>query len=236
MLEQTLKHNIQLIKENIVVATQTSHREFDSVNLVCVSKSVDIATTQQVVDLGLTQLAENRVENLLEKKQLLTNSDQITWHFIGNLQRRKVKQIINEIDYFHALDSLKLAAEIDKRATKIINCFVQVNVSGEETKQGISPNDLIQFTHSLVEYKKVKVVGLMTMAPFNSSDSELRNIFSELNELKETIAAENLENIPCTELSMGMSEDYQIAIEEGATFVRVGSSFFHNEQEEVEER
>ena len=236
MLKESLNRNIQQIEKTIQDALKTSHRDKNSVTLVCVSKSVDLETTQQVVDLGIHQLAENRVEKLLHKKSELVSNEPLVWHFIGNLQRRKVKEIINEIDYFHALDTLKLAGEIDKRAEKDISCFVQVNVSGEASKQGIRPEELDGFIEALQEFSKVKVVGLMTMAPFDSSNEELRNIFRTLNQLKQSIEMKQLSYAPCHELSMGMSGDFEIAIEEGSTFVRVGSSFFDKEEKEVEER
>lgn len=236
MLEESLNRNIQQIEKTIQDALKTSHRDKNSVTLVCVSKSVDLETTQQVVDLGIHQLAENRVEKLLHKKSELVSNEPLVWHFIGNLQRRKVKEIINEIDYFHALDTLKLAGEINKRAEKDISCFVQVNVSGEASKQGIRPEELDGFIEALQEFSKVKVVGLMTMAPFDSSNEELRNIFRTLNQLKQSIEMKQLSYAPCHELSMGMSGDFEIAIEEGSTFVRVGSSFFDKEEKEVEER
>ncbi len=236
MLKESLNRNIQQIEKTIQDALKTSHRDKNSVTLVCVSKSVDLETTQQVVDLGIHQLAENRVEKLLHKKSELVSNEPLVWHFIGNLQRRKVKEIINEIDYFHALDTLKLAGEINKRAEKDISCFVQVNVSGEASKQGIRPEELDGFIEALQEFSKVKVVGLMTMAPFDSSNEELRNIFRTLNQLKQSIEMKQLSYAPCHELSMGMSGDFEIAIEEGSTFVRVGSSFFDKEEKEVEER
>ena len=236
MLEQTLKDNIQKINQTIETATKLSHREKDSVHLVCVSKSVDVETTQQVVDTGIYHLAENRVEKLLEKKSKIKTSEPITWHFIGNLQRRKVKEIINEIDYFHALDSVKLASEINKRATQEIKCFLQVNVSGEVSKQGISPEEIDSVIQAIADLERVKIVGLMTMAPINSQETELRNIFSQLSNLRDQIAEQKLPHAPCLELSMGMSQDYGLAIEEGATFVRVGSEFFNQKEKEVEER
>ncbi|MEG2254348.1 MAG: YggS family pyridoxal phosphate-dependent enzyme [Vagococcus sp.] len=236
MLEESLNRNIQQIEKTIQAALKISHRDKNSVTLVCVSKSVDLETTQQVVDLGIHELAENRVEKLLHKKSELVSNEPLVWHFIGNLQRRKVKEIINEIDYFHALDTLKLAGEINKRAEKDISCFIQVNVSGESSKQGIRPEELDGFIEALQEFSKVKVVGLMTMAPFDSSNEELRNIFRTLNQLKQSIEMKQLSYAPCHELSMGMSGDFEIAIEEGSTFVRVGSSFFDKEEKEVEER
>lgn len=233
MLEQTLKTNIQKIEKNIQEACETSSRDVDSVKLICVSKSVDNETTKQVVDQGIIHFAENRMEKLLEKKEFFKEDRHIKWHFIGNLQRRKVKTIINEIDYFHALDNVKLASEIDKRAEKQIKCFVQVNVSGEESKQGVSPDSLDEFIDSLSVFENIVVVGLMTMAPYEASNDELHHIFSDLNRLKTAIESKQLAYAPCKELSMGMSRDYDVAISEGATFVRVGSSFFDDDEKEV---
>lgn len=233
MLEQTLKTNIQKIEKNIQKACEKNSRDVKDINLICVSKSVDDETTKQVVDQGIIHLAENRMEKLLEKKEFLKEETHIKWHFIGNLQRRKVKTVINEIDYFHALDNVKLASEIDKRAEKLIKCFVQVNVSGEESKQGVSPDSLSEFIDSLSVFENIAVVGLMTMAPYEASNEELHRIFSDLNRLKKAIEEKKLAYAPCKELSMGMSRDYEIAISEGATFVRVGSGFFDDDEKEV---
>lgn len=134
--------------------------------------------------------------------------------------------MINNIDYFHALDRLKTAQEIQKRAEHEIKCFIQVNVSGETTKQGISPDALVSFIDELEKYDKIRVVGLMTMAP-NTSDKQLiRNCFKQLKDLSQDVQSLNKGYAPCTELSMGMSQDYQIALEEGATFIRIGTDLF----------
>ena len=135
---QTLQQNIEIIQRDVENACQISQRNIDSVTIIGVTKSVDKETTKQMVDLGINHLAENRMETFLEKKEYLKDYSEIKWHFIGNLQKRKVKSVINEIDYFHALDKESLAEEIQKRADKLVNCFVQVNVSGEDTKQGVS--------------------------------------------------------------------------------------------------
>ena len=162
----------------------------------------------------------------------MQNHPDIKWHLIGNLQRRKVKLIVNEIDYFHALDSLKLAEEIQKRAEKQLACFVEVNVSGEESKQGISPDELLPFLESLASLTKIKVVGLMTMAPKDASADQIRKVFGTLKELRDLVQKKELPHAPCTELSMGMSQDFQLAIEEGATFIRVGTALFKDEEEQ----
>ncbi|MBM7710588.1 YggS family pyridoxal phosphate-dependent enzyme [Enterococcus xiangfangensis] len=218
--------NLHRIEQEIQESCALVSRNPQDITMVAVTKSVDSITANELVELGVTDLAENRVDKLLEKKQDLSHHQQIKWHLIGNLQRRKVKLIINEIDYFHALDSLRLAQEIQKRAAHPINCFVEVNVSGEESKQGIKPKELHSFIKELEDLDKIKVIGLMTMAPYEASQEDVRKIFSTLKQLQESVKEQNLQYAPCTELSMGMSQDFKTAIEEGATFVRIGTALF----------
>lgn len=220
----TIQENIQKINQNIINAQHKSALALDKVTLICVSKYHSIEAAQEVYDNGIRHFAENRPEGLAEKKAALP--DDVIWHFIGTLQSRKVKMVINEIDYFHALDRLSLAQEIQKRAEHTIKCFIQVNVSGEESKHGLKPAELVAFVEELAAYPAIEVAGLMTMAPHDASAMALRQYFAELKQLRDQIEGLGLEHAPCHELSMGMSADYQIAIEEGATFVRVGSAFF----------
>ena len=221
-----LAENLQEINKTIELACQTAQRSATDVTLVVVTKSVDAETAKALAELGVNDFAENRVDKLLEKKTALKSFSSLKWHLIGNLQRRKVKLIINDIDYFHALDSLSLAEEIQKRAEKVIPCFVEVNVSGEETKHGIPKEALEDFIHQLGSLSKISVVGLMTMAPLNADQDQLHEVFSALRHLQVRINELHLEHAPCTELSMGMSNDYPTAVAEGATFVRVGRGIF----------
>ncbi|GAA2899815.1 YggS family pyridoxal phosphate-dependent enzyme [Enterococcus pseudoavium] len=221
-----IAENLHRIEQEIQESCALVSRNPEDVTMVAVTKSVDSKTANELVELGVTDLAENRVDKLLEKKQDLAQHQQIKWHLIGNLQRRKVKLIINEIDYFHALDSLRLAQEIQKRAKQQIACFIEVNISGEESKHGIAPAELDLFIKELAALDKIKVIGLMTMAPYESSQAEIRTIFSSLKQLQEGVKEQNLQYAPCTELSMGMSQDFKTAIEEGATFVRIGTALF----------
>lgn len=225
---EILRHNVETIQKDVKQACNSSQRSVEDITVICVTKSVDNMTTKQMVDLGFKHLAENRMEKLLEKQDYLKDTRGIKWHFIGHLQRRKVKAVINVIDYFHALDKISLAQEIQKRATKPIKCFVQVNVSGESSKQGVSPENLENFIKDLKDFDRIEVVGLMTMAPIDSSLDELSHYFSQLKILQTTIANKNFKHAPCTELSMGMSQDFVPAIECGATFVRIGSRFFES--------
>lgn len=212
------------VYQAVALATQQAGRS-DQVTVVAVSKYLDLPTTQALINTGVRHLGENRVDKFLDKYRQLEATD-VTWHFIGSLQRRKVKDVINHVDYFHALDSLALAQEIQKRATKVIKCFIQVNISGEESKHGFTPSELLTCLEDIADLDKVEVVGLMTMAPFEASDDELHQIFAQTRQLRDQIQEKQLKNMPLTELSMGMSGDFAIAIQEGASFVRIGSLFF----------
>ncbi|WP_321385307.1 YggS family pyridoxal phosphate-dependent enzyme [uncultured Enterococcus sp.] len=221
-----LADNLNEIKETIKLACARAHRSETEVTLVAVTKSVDSEVAEQLAELGVEDFAENRVDKLLDKKAALKKFSSIKWHLIGNLQRRKVKLVINDIDYFHALDSLRLAEEIQKRSEKAISCFIEVNISAEETKHGLRKEELKDFINQLSSMDKIRVVGLMTMAPLNADDQKLHEIFSELKNTQNMVKEMNLPFAPCTELSMGMSNDFSIAVEEGATFVRVGRGLF----------
>lgn len=220
-----IKNNTSQFEEKITDSLNKVKRNRNSVKVVAVTKNRSISLTKKIIQEGFHELAENRVEGLLEKQNEFDSQD-IIWHFIGNLQTRKVKKIINRIDFLHSLDRLSLAKEIEKRAENVVTCFVQVNVSGECSKSGIQPDDLEEFILQLADYPKIKVIGLMTMAPLSSDETIIRSVFSSLRTCQEQIAQKALTYAPCTELSMGMSEDYQIAIEEGATYVRIGSALF----------
>lgn len=196
-----------------------------TVTIIAVTKYVDVDTTSQLIELGVNHLGENRVDQFLKKYHALANKP-VTWHFIGSLQRRKVKDIINLVDYFHALDSIKLAQEINKRADHVINCFLQVNLSEEASKHGFLRDEIEQALVAIADMPKINLVGLMTMAPLAASQTELEDLFAATHQLKEMIKAKKIKNMPMTELSMGMSGDYPLAIKYGATFVRIGKLFF----------
>lgn len=221
----SIAENVKNILNKVDVAKATSPYSNQDVQVIAVTKYVDTAKAAQVVEAGIHHLAENRTDLFLEKYKALEKKD-ITWHLIGNLQRRKVKDVINLVDYFHALDSVKLAKEIEKRAEHMIKCFLEVNISGEETKHGFAPEDIDQALAEISQLDNVEIVGLMTMAPIDADNEQLDNIFASMKQLQIEIAAKEITNIPCTELSMGMSRDYTRAIQQGATFVRIGTAFF----------
>ncbi|HEL2442355.1 TPA: YggS family pyridoxal phosphate-dependent enzyme [Streptococcus suis] len=217
--------NKDAIFSAVAKAAEKAGRPSESVKVIAVTKYVDSSIANQLVNTGITHIGENRVDQFLEKYNALADK-QLTWHLIGTLQRRKVKDIIPFVDYFHALDSVKLAQEIDKRATKIVKCFLQVNVSGEETKHGFAVSEIGAALAEISLLENIELVGLMTMAPIDATDDELDEIFSKMQEIQEELATRNLPRMPFTELSMGMSGDFERAIAHGATYVRIGSAFF----------
>lgn len=219
-----LVENADLVRQQVETARNKANRQ-DQVNVIAVTKYVDVATTEALVKTGIQHIGENRVDKFLEKYQALKEYD-LTWHLIGSLQRRKVKDVINLVDYFHALDSVKLAQEIQKRAEHPIKCFLQVNISGEESKHGFAPDELDDVLAEIAQLDKIEIVGLMTMAPFEASQEELQDIFSKTHQLQKQLEKKQLKNMPFSELSMGMSCDFEVAIANGATYVRIGTSFF----------
>lgn len=219
-----LEQNADLVRQQVETARNKANRQ-DQVNVIAVTKYVDVATTEALLKTGIQHIGENRVDKFLEKYQALKEYD-LTWHLIGSLQRRKVKDVINLVDYFHALDSVKLAQEIQKRAEHPIKCFLQVNISGEESKHGFAPDELDDVLAEIAQLDKIEIVGLMTMAPFEASQEELQDIFSKTHQLQKQLEKKQLKNMPFSELSMGMSRDFEVAIANGATYVRIGTSFF----------
>lgn len=215
-----VKSNLKQIESEIVESKKSDYSS-SSINVIAVTKYVTIKRAKEAYDAGLRHFGENRVEGFLEKKAALPN-DAIL-HFIGSLQSRKVKEVINDVDYFHALDRMSLAKEINKRANHTIACFLQVNVSGEESKHGIRLEEVNEFIEAVKQYENIKIIGLMTMAPYTEDEQYIRTIFNKLRSKRDEIQQLNLDYAPCNELSMGMSNDYPIAIEEGASYIRIGT-------------
>ncbi|MGE7750137.1 MULTISPECIES: YggS family pyridoxal phosphate-dependent enzyme [Lysinibacillus] len=225
--------NLNKLNDLIAAAETRVNREANNVQIIAVTKEVSVERTQEAIEAGLTHLGENRPEGL--NRKLSAIQAHVNWHYIGSLQTRKVKQVINSIDYLHSLDRLSLAEEIEKRAVKPVKCFIQVNVSGEESKHGLSMEEVLPFVESLKSFTKVEVVGLMTMAPNTEDEALIRTVFKQLKQCQQQIAEQGFAHAPCTELSMGMSNDFEIAVEEGATFVRVGTALVGNERGEQDE-
>ena len=220
-----VKENTERVFREVSEASRSAHRESGSVSVIAVTKYVDVSTAEALLPLGVHHIGENRVDKFLEKYQALKDRD-VTWHLIGTLQRRKVKDVIQYVDYFHALDSVKLAEEIQKRSDRVIKCFLQVNISNEESKHGFSREELLEVLPELAKLDKIEYVGLMTMAPFEASSEQLKEIFKATQDLQREIQEKQIPKMPMTELSMGMSRDCKEAIQFGSTFVRIGTAFF----------
>lgn len=218
---------LEAIKQQINEACQKANRNPEEVRLIAVTKYVSVERAMEALEAGVTNLGENRDEGLLAKREIL--QDKPVWHFIGSLQTRKVKNIINIVDYIHSLDRLSLAEEISKRAGKPIKCLIQVNVSGEESKHGMEADEVLTFVKQLSGLENIQIEGLMTMAPLTSDEGVLRSCFRQLKELRDEVQALHLAYAPCNELSMGMSNDFSIAIEEGATMIRIGTALVGDE-------
>lgn len=210
MSKLTISENVQKIKNEIP----------SGVTIVGVTKYVDSHVATELLANGVTNLGENRLDVFLEKYNKIGNL--ATWHFIGTLQTRKVRDVINKVDYLHSLDRLSLAEEINKRANQKVKCFVQVNIAKEESKHGVAEDDVIDFIKQVSIYDKIEVVGLMTMAPDTDDERIIRSCFSGIRRLQKEVQTLSLPHAPCRSLSMGMTNDYKIAIEEGATLIRLG--------------
>jgi PLP dependent protein len=214
--------NLSQIYNQISHACEKANRDPNEVKVIAVTKYVSIDRAKEALEAGIAHLGENREEGMLSKWEVL--GDKPKWHFIGSLQSRKVKSIIDKVDYIHSLDRLSLAKEINKRANRRMDCFVQVKTSDEESKHGLEVDEVIDFIHQLKDFTNIRVVGLMTMAPLTEDENVLRDCFKSLKGLQESIQNLNLSYAPCKELSMGMSNDFSIAIEEGSTMVRIGTA------------
>lgn len=189
--------------------------------VVAVTKTVGSATIRELATLGITDVGENRATDLLSKKAGLCDLP-LVWHFIGTLQSNKVKRVINEIDWLHSLDRESLAIEIQKHRQTKLNCFVEVHLTDEPTKAGLLPELVVEFCQNMVKYDKIVIVGLMGMAPLNADEGLIRDCFLTLARLRDQVRDLGLPHAPCKFLSMGMTNDYKIALACGATHLRLG--------------
>lgn len=216
-----VKENLASVTERIHAACTRAGRDPEEINIVAVTKYVTLERAIEAVEAGIVNLGENRDEGIQAKYEAI--GTKAVWHFIGTLQTRKVKNIIHLADYIHSLDRVSLAEEINKRTSQTIPCFIQVNTSGEESKHGIKPEELQPFLKELASFPKIEVAGLMTMAPFTEDEDTIRECFRLLRKLRDDVQGMKLGYAPCRHLSMGMSNDFELAIEEGATFIRLGT-------------
>ena len=224
---EIIKNNLEIINEKIKKAALRTNKNPEEIKLVAVTKTATIKQIKEAISVGVKIIGENKVQEAKEKYQIL--SANIEWHLVGHLQTNKVKYAIEIFDLIHSVDSIKLAKEIDKRSLQfgmITNVLVEVNVSGEETKYGIKPEEVEPFLKEISEFSRIRVRGLMTIAPIAEDKEEVRPYFRKLRKLFEKIKIENMKNIRMDYLSMGMTEDFEAAIEEGANMVRIGRGIF----------
>jgi len=223
-----ISENLSQIKRRIIEAAKRAGRDPSGVRLLAVTKEQSDVTVAEGIQAGMTLLGENKVQEASSKIEALGRNG-LEWHFIGRLQKNKVKFIFDLFDLIHSVDSLALAEAIHKTAQKIGSCMpvlLQINISGEESKLGMDPLDLPKEIEGVAKLEGVKIKGLMTIPPYTSDPENSRPYYARLRELRDTCSSLNIPRICLDELSMGMSNDYEVAIEEGATLVRVGTGLF----------
>ena len=224
-----ISENLVQVKRCIIEAAKRAGRDPSGVRLLAVTKEQSDATVATGFQAGMTLLGENKVQEASGKIEAFGRKNGLEWHFIGRLQKNKVKFIFDLFDLIHSVDSLALAEAIHKKAQKIGSCMpilLQVNISGEKSKLGIDPLDLPREIRKFAKLEGVKISGLMTIPPFDRDPETSRPYYARLRELRDTCSSLNIPRICLDELSMGMSNDYEVAIEEGATLVRVGTGLF----------
>lgn len=227
MNEYSIKDNIEEVKNKIAAACQEAGRAPEEVTLIAVSKTKPVELLREAYDCGCRDFGENKVQELLDKYEVMPKD--IRWHMIGHLQRNKVKYIVDKVALIHSVDSLRLAEEISREAVKkdtCVNILIEVNVAEEETKFGVTCNEVKKLVQDIAKLPNIRVKGLMTIAPFVENAEQNRPIFSKLRKISVDIMEENIDNICMEVLSMGMTGDYRTAVTEGATYVRVGTGIF----------
>lgn len=214
-----VRENLQLVREKVRSAAVRSGRDLEKIKIIAVTKKVEITRMREVIQQGIFDLGENRVQELTKKRPVLPAD--LHWHMIGHLQTNKVKYVVGSVDLIHSLDRWGLAEEIHRQAVKlglVAKVLVQVNISGEKTKYGLAKSDLADFLSALRDLPHISVQGLMTIAPYVENPEEVRPYFRELQLLA---ARHNLQH-----LSMGMTNDFEVAVEEGADLLRLGTAIF----------
>lgn len=227
MSSSMIKENLDSVKQNMEKACNACGRAAESVKLIAVSKTKPVEDIEQAYACGCRDFGENKVQELVEKYEKMPKD--IRWHMIGHLQRNKVKYIVDKVYLIHSVDSVRLAEEISKEAVKkdlTVSVLVEVNVAGEESKFGTSSEEALRLVEEIAKLPGICVKGLMTIAPFVENAEENRLYFAKLKQIYVDIIQKNIDNVCMEELSMGMTGDYEVAITEGATYVRVGTGIF----------
>ncbi|MDO4307756.1 MAG: YggS family pyridoxal phosphate-dependent enzyme [Eubacteriales bacterium] len=222
-----IAENLQQVRNNIVRACQAVGRDPEEVTLVAVSKTKPVELLKEAYDADARVFGENKVQEIMEKYDKLP--DDIQWHMIGHLQRNKVKYIVDKVSLIHSVDSVRLAETIEQEAARHnvrIPVLIEVNVAEEESKFGVKMEEVLPLLQQICEFPHLEIRGLMTIAPYVENPEDNREIFRQLKKLSVDIAAKNINNITMSVLSMGMTGDYEVAVQEGATMVRVGTGIF----------
>lgn len=222
-----LKENLQKVEETVQAACERSGRDRSEITLIAVSKTKPAEMLQEIYDAGVRDFGENKVQEICDKYETLPSD--IRWHMIGHLQRNKVKYIIDKVCMIHSVDSYRLAEEINIQAKKhrlVMPVLIEVNIADEQTKFGVSKEDALQLIEEVSHLENIRIQGLMTVAPYVENAQENRKYFQEIKQLAVDIQAKNIDNVAMRVLSMGMTGDYAVAIEEGADMVRVGTGIF----------
>jgi len=226
-METDIVSNIRMIRERIIAAAARAGRDPGGIQLMAVSKTVPPGRILEAMEAGITLFGENYVQEAREKIPAVGHN--ISWHMIGHLQTNKVKYVINLFDWIHSVDRLELARELDKRAGQNnlkLNALIEVNVSGEESKNGVEASHALELVRQVSVLPNLNVRGLMTMPPYSDNPETSRPYFKALRSLRDEISSAAISGIRMDELSMGMTDDFEVAIEEGATIIRVGRAIF----------
>ncbi len=226
-MNEDIEANIQNIRQRIAAAAARAHRDPAGIRLMAVSKTVEPERIQRALDAGITLLGENYVQEAREKIPAVGRGAE--WHMIGHLQTNKAKYVVHLFDWIHSVDRLELAQELDKRAfqhNRRLNVLVEVNVSGEASKNGIEPSGVPELVRRISALPHLTIRGLMTMPPYSDNPENSRPYFQALRGLRDEIHAAAIPNVRMDELSMGMTDDFEVAVEEGATIIRVGRAIF----------
>ena len=222
-----IKGNLENVRERIAEICEKSGRAAADVKLIAVSKTKQLHDLEDAYACGCRDFGENKVQELVEKYEALPKD--IRWHMIGHLQRNKVKYIVDKVFLIHSVDSLRLVQEIEKEAAKherTVNILIEVNVAGEESKFGVTPESVLELVKEIAQMPHIRVRGLMTIAPYVEDAEENRPYFEKIKKIYVDIIHKNIDNVFMEELSMGMTGDYEVAISEGATYIRVGTGIF----------
>jgi len=222
-----ITENLDAVEKKIQAACDRAQRSRDSVTLIAVSKTKPVSDIREAMDYGIKVFGENKVQELRDKTSEI--KEDLHWHMIGHLQNNKVKYLPGMVDMIHSVDNLKLAQEIEKQAAKhdiVMDILCEVNMAGEDTKFGLTPEECIPFVDSIKDFEHIRIRGLMTIAPYTEDPESNRQYFKGLRELLNKANEMKLTKEPMDTLSMGMTGDYEVAVEEGATLIRVGTGIF----------